>query len=57
MIAVIQRVKSSAVSVDGSTVARGGAGLLLLVGVERGDDADDVRLLSDKVLEAFNLKI
>ena len=50
MIAVIQRVKSSAVSVDGSTVARGGAGLLLLVGAERGDDADDVRLLSDKVL-------
>lgn len=51
MIAVLQRVHSSSVETDGKTVARGGAGLLLLVGVEKGDDLEDVRLLSDKILK------
>lgn len=50
MIAVIQRVLSSSVSVDGETVARGGVGFLILTGVEKGDSQDDVRLLADKIL-------
>lgn len=45
---VLQRVKSARVDVDGSTVARIGPGLLLLVGVKRGDDEEDARYLAEK---------
>ena len=38
MRAVIQRVSQAAVSVDGSEISRIGHGLLILLGVERGDD-------------------
>ena len=46
MIALLQRVTRAAVHVDGATVGRIGAGLLVLLGVERGDaDGDADRLL------------
>lgn len=45
---VIQRVSSASVSVAGETVSAIGAGLMVLVGVERGDTADDARWLADK---------
>ena len=43
MIGLLQRVDGASVEVDGATIARIGAGLLVLVGVERGDDEDDRR--------------
>lgn len=51
MIAVLQRVLDSKVTVDGVTVGKGGQGLLLLVGFERGDDAEDLRLMAEKILK------
>ena len=38
MIGLLQRVDGAAVEVDGREIARIGPGLLVLVGVERGDD-------------------
>lgn len=38
MIGLLQRVDGASVAVDGRDVARIGRGLLVLVGVERGDD-------------------
>ena len=49
----LQRVLRSEVRVDGRAVASGGAGLLLLVGVEAGDEAD-LRRAAEKV---FQLRI
>ena len=46
MIGLLQRVDGAAVEVDGSEIARIGPGLLVLVGVERGDgEAGADRLL------------
>ena len=50
MIALLQRVTGASVSVGGEVVGEIGRGLLVLVGVERGDaDAQAVRL-SQKIL-------
>ena len=49
MRAVIQRVQEAAVSVDGRTVSRIGAGLLVLLGVEEGDGMKDVSWLAAKI--------
>jgi D-tyrosyl-tRNA(Tyr) deacylase len=46
---VVQRVVRAEVRVDGEAVARIGPGLLLLVAVERGDDARDLTWCADKV--------
>lgn len=46
---VLQRVREAAVAVDGREVARIGAGYLLLVGVEEGDDRDVARRMAAKV--------
>ena len=54
MIAVIQRVKSAAVSVDGNTVGECGMGLLILLGVATNDTEEDARVLSKKIA---NLRI
>lgn len=48
MKAVIQRVKSASVTVDGKTVGKCGAGLMVLFGAETGDTADDAVLLAKK---------
>lgn len=47
MIGLLQRVDGASVEVDGREVARIGKGLLVLVGVERGDDEQ----VSDRLLE------
>ena len=47
MIGLLQRVDGAAVEVDGREVARIGKGLLVLVGVERGDD----EAVADRLLE------
>lgn len=50
MIALLQRVTEASVTVDDTTVARIGAGLLVLVGVERGDAAAQARRLAERLL-------
>jgi D-tyrosyl-tRNA(Tyr) deacylase len=52
--AVIQRVTSAAVDVAGETVGRIGRGLLVLLGVEKGDGERDADRLADKIV---NLRI
>jgi D-tyrosyl-tRNA(Tyr) deacylase len=47
MIGLLQRVDGASVEVDGAEVARIGKGLLVLVGVERGDD----EAVADRLLE------
>jgi len=47
MIGLLQRVDGASVEVDGREIARIGPGLLVLVGVERGDD----EAIADRLLE------
>ena len=54
MRAVIQRVKSAAVMVDGEIVGQIGKGLLVLVGVARDDGSPDVSYLANKIV---NLRV
>jgi len=54
MRAVLQRVKRSAVSVDGEEVAEIGVGLNILLGVVRGDCEEDAVKLAAKIA---NLRI
>ena len=54
MKAVIQRVKNSYVRVDGLTVGECGEGLMILLGISRGDCEEDARLLVSKIC---NLRI
>ncbi len=49
MRAVIQRVGSASVTIDGAINGAIGQGLLVLVAVEDGDTADDVAWLSGKI--------
>lgn len=49
MIAVIQRVKNSSVSIDGVVNGTCGHGLMILLGVAKGDTEDDARLLAAKI--------
>ncbi len=51
MRAVVTRVDSAAVTVDGTVVGEIGPGLLSLVGVARTDDVDRARLLARKIHE------
>lgn len=46
---VIQRVSSAAVRVEGEVVGEIGRGLLVLVGVERGDGGEKVRAAAEKL--------
>ena len=50
MIALIQRVSSAKVEVDGEIVGQIGKGLLVLLGVEKDDDRHKVDKLAEKVL-------
>ncbi len=49
MKAVIQRVLSASVSVDGNLISQIGPGLLALVGVEKEDGQEDVRFIAGKI--------
>lgn len=49
MIAVIQRIDSAAVTVDGAETGRAGRGLCILLGVAREDTRTDAELLANKI--------
>lgn len=49
MRAVIQRVSSASVTVDGKLISRIGPGMLVLVAVSITDTTDDVKWLSEKL--------
>ena len=51
MKAVIQRVKSARVEVEGKTVGSIGQGLLILLGVAREDSEAEVGILAEKILK------
>ena len=50
MIGLLQRVSQADVVVDGETIAAIGAGLAVLVGVERGDSLREVSRLLERLL-------
>ena len=54
MIAVLQRVKRAAVSVDGAVVGECNEGLYVLLGVAAGDTERDAEALAEKIV---NLRI
>lgn len=56
MIAVIQRVSRSSVTIDGDVKAAIGGGLLVLVGIEDADGPEDIQWLASKIanLRIFN---
>ena len=47
---VIQRVTNALVAISGRTHSSIGRGLMVLVGVEKGDSSDDARWLADKTV-------
>jgi D-aminoacyl-tRNA deacylase len=51
MIAVVQRVKSASVTVDGEKIASIDQGLLVLLGVEKSDDENIAEKLAEKILK------
>ena len=51
MKAVVQRVLSARVEVSGGTVGEIGRGLLVLLGVEQDDTAEDAAYLADKCVD------
>ncbi len=50
MRAILQRVERAGVRVAGQTVSEIGLGLLVLVGVEKGDGNEDAAALADKLM-------
>ncbi|MBU4268791.1 MAG: D-tyrosyl-tRNA(Tyr) deacylase [Acidobacteria bacterium] len=54
MRVVVQRVSQAAVEIDGRTVGGIKTGLLLLVGIEKGDGEKEIEFMADKIL---NLRI
>jgi D-tyrosyl-tRNA(Tyr) deacylase len=50
MRVVVQRVSQASVQIDGRTVGRIGAGLLLLVGIEKGDGEREIAFMAEKIL-------
>lgn len=50
MIAVIQRVTSSSVTVDGETVGKIGPGFNVLLGIAESDTGDDLQWIAKKIL-------
>lgn len=54
MIAVVQRVSSSSVVIDGRMQSQIGLGLLVLVGIEEADGLEDIEWLAAKIV---NLRI
>jgi len=54
MIAVIQRVSESSVTINGKVKGAIGKGLLILLGIEEADGGEDIKWLSNKIV---NLRI
>ncbi|HLT74934.1 MAG TPA: D-aminoacyl-tRNA deacylase [Ohtaekwangia sp.] len=54
MIAVIQRVSSASVTIDQAVHSQIGSGLLILLGIEDADGAEDIEWLANKI---YNLRI
>lgn len=54
MRAVVQRVRSASVTVDGREISRIGSGLAILLGVGKEDEARDINFLAEKIA---NLRI
>ena len=56
MRAVIQRVREASVTIEGEVVSKIGPGLLVLLGIEAADTADDIAWLVPKIgnLRIFN---
>jgi D-tyrosyl-tRNA(Tyr) deacylase len=50
MKAVIQRVKEARVSVGKKIVAKIGQGIVILLGIEKGDSEETARYLADKII-------
>ena len=51
MIGLLQRVSSASVTVDGEPTGHIGRGILLLLGVEKGDDSTRCQKLAQKVID------
>ena len=51
MIALLQRVKSASVTVEGKRIASIGQGLLVFIGVEKTDDLIVAHKLAEKILK------
>ena len=51
MRAVIQRVSSARVLIEGQEYSRIGAGILVLLGVEKEDKTEDAQLLARRIVE------
>ncbi|MBO5447599.1 D-tyrosyl-tRNA(Tyr) deacylase [bacterium] len=49
MKALIQRVKRASVTIDGELYSKIGAGMLVLLGVEKGDTKDNAEKLAEKL--------
>ena len=49
MKAIVQRVKSAQVDIEGKTVGKIGEGFLILLGVRQGDDERHAKVLADKI--------
>jgi len=54
MRAVVQRVKKASVEVEGRVVGQIGRGALLFLGIGKGDTANDIQWMLDKII---NLRI
>ena len=54
MRAVLQRVRSASVTVDGKTVGQIGPGILALIGIHKDDTPRDMDWMTDKII---NLRI
>jgi D-tyrosyl-tRNA(Tyr) deacylase len=52
MKAVVQRVKSASVTVDGKLISQIGPGLLCLIGLGEGDGESDIEYITRKILNA-----
>ena len=50
MRAVVQRVASASVAVDGDRIAQIGSGLLVLLGIREGDDEATAQRMAEKLL-------
>ena len=51
MKALIQRVKRASVTVEGDVISKIGAGMLVFLGVEKGDTSENADKLADKLVK------